>query len=569
MKHPGSQTFPGHNHPSRQAAPHARPSKGVGTRGDAQRHVVVLCPDWPVVAWGIPLNEPAAVFVANRVVSCSPAARLEGVAVGQRRRDAQSRCPDIAVLEQDLDREARLFEPVAAALTDITPQVEITGPGVVGFPTLGPSKFFGGDLAMAAKITQTLEPVLRDRGQLYMGIADGVFGARLAAKTSADIGEVSGSSTPIIVDPGGSAEFLSGFGVDALGLPELADVLQRLGLRTLGDFAALSIDDVVGRFGAEGRMAHRLARGIDQYPPDLRKPAADMAVTWWFDPPTERIDPCAFAAKALADEMNRALNDRGLACIRVAIEAETENGEEFTRLWRHEGTLSAAALAERARWQLDGWLHQARVAHRSANTDPDAGVGSAIARLSLIPDEVVPATGRQLGFWGGRAERADDVSRAVARIQGILGSESVRVPEWSGGRGPAEQISLIPAAAVDLGEPREGADSNHIHQPWPGQIPPPAPSEVGSVVGVVELVASSGESLVVTGRGELIGTPEWLIAGSEEREVDRWAGPWPADERWWDPSAHRRRARMQIVLSDGTAHLVVTENQTWTIEATY
>ena len=156
MKHPGSQTFPGTgDHPSRQktnTAP-AKKADQSSEQSEAPRHVVVLCPDWPVVAWGIPLNEPAAVFVANRVVACSPAARVEGVAIGQRRRDAQSRCPDIAVLEQDLDREARLFEPVAAALTDITPRVEITGPGIVGFPTLGPSKFFGGDVAMAKKIT--------------------------------------------------------------------------------------------------------------------------------------------------------------------------------------------------------------------------------------------------------------------------------------------------------------------------------------------------------------------------------------------------------------------------------
>lgn len=545
------------NHPSRSSI------------DEATRFACVLCPDWPVVAWGVPLSEPAAVFVANRVVACSPAARVEGVAVGQRRRDAQSRCPDLAILDQDIDREARLFEPVAAALTDITPRVEISGPGLLGFPTLGPSKFFGGDEAMAARVADTLDPVLQNRGELFMGIADGVFSARLAAQTSADIGEMGGGSTPIVVEPGGSPAFLSGFGVATLEIPELADVLMRLGLRTLGQFAELTPDDVIGRFGAEGRVAHRLARGIDQYPPNLRKPAVDLAATWWFDPPTERIDTCAFAAKALADQLNRSLNDNGLACIRVAIEAETENGDEFSRLWRHEGTLSAAALAERARWQMDGWLHQARLGHASAGRDQDAGVGSAIARLSLIPDEVVPATGRQLGFWGGRAERADDVSRAVARIQGILGAESVRVPEWRGGRGPAEQIALIPAAAVDLGEPREGSDSDHIVQPWPGQIPPPAPSEIGSELGVIDLITESGESVRVTGRGELIGTPDWLIVGDTELAVDRWAGPWPADERWWDPASHRRRARMQIVLADQTAHIVVTEQQQWTIEATY
>ncbi len=537
------------------------------------RMAVVLCPDWPVVAWGVPLNEPAAVFVANRVVSCSPAARLDGVRVGQRRRDAQGRCPDLAILEQDTDREARLFEPVAAALTNMTPRVEVAGPGLVGFPTRGPSRFFGGDESLAHKVQETLMPVLADRGELFVGMADGVFAARMAAQTASQIlgdGQLAGAMRqPVIVPSGASAGFLSGFGVEVLGLPDLVDVLVRLGLRTLGQFAEISANDVVGRFGAEGLMAHRLARGVDQYPPDLRRPATDMAVTWFFDPPTERIDPCAFAAKALADELNRALEEKGLACIRVAIEAETEAGEEFSRLWRHEGTLSAAALAERARWQLDGWLHQARMGHAGAGRNPDAGVGSAIARLTLIPDEVVPATGRQLGFWGGRAERADDVSRTVARLQGILGADSVRVPEWSGGRGPAEQIQLIPAAAVDLGEPRVGADPANVNQPWPGKIPPPAPAEVGSLVGSVFVLDEAAEEVTVSGRGVMPTDPVWLVIGSKEHQITSWAGPWPADERWWDPGSHRRRARMQVVLEDATAHLLTVEQQEWTIEATY
>ena len=113
------------------------------------RMAVVWCPDWPVVAWGVPLDEPAAVLVANRVVATSPAARAEGVRVGQRRRDAQSRCPGLAVLERDVDREVRLFEPVVAALEAFTPRIEVTGPGLAGFHTRGPSRFFGGDDTLA------------------------------------------------------------------------------------------------------------------------------------------------------------------------------------------------------------------------------------------------------------------------------------------------------------------------------------------------------------------------------------------------------------------------------------
>jgi len=91
------------------------------------RTLVVWCPDWPAVAAarqaGKPASNPVAVFHSNRVQACTTAARAEGVHVGQRRRDAQSRCPDLLIAQVDLDRDGRLFEPVAAAVESIAPGV--------------------------------------------------------------------------------------------------------------------------------------------------------------------------------------------------------------------------------------------------------------------------------------------------------------------------------------------------------------------------------------------------------------------------------------------------------------
>ncbi|MET1050871.1 MAG: DNA polymerase Y family protein, partial [Acidimicrobiales bacterium] len=58
--------------------------------GAAVRTLVVRCGDWPIVAAGLSLDIPAAVFFANRVVASSPAARADGVVPHQRRREAQS-----------------------------------------------------------------------------------------------------------------------------------------------------------------------------------------------------------------------------------------------------------------------------------------------------------------------------------------------------------------------------------------------------------------------------------------------------------------------------------------------
>ncbi len=82
-----------------------------------------------------------------------------------------------------------------------------------------------------------------------VGVADGLFAAVLAARDGT------------IVPAGGTADFLAPFPVSVLGQPELAELLHRLGVRTLGDFAALPEAHVLGRFGSDGAAGHRVAQG--------------------------------------------------------------------------------------------------------------------------------------------------------------------------------------------------------------------------------------------------------------------------------------------------------------------
>ena len=525
------------------------------------RTLVAWVPDWPVLAAGIPADTPAAVLFANRVVACSAGARAEGVVRGLRRREAQGRCPGLVVLEHDPGRDARAFEPVVAAVAAFAPRVEVVRPGVVAVATLGPSRYFGGDGALAARvagavaglersgarndmISMSLCTPERDRGSglaCRVGIADGVFAAGLAARAG------------LVVAPGASPAFLAPFPVATLDRPDLAGLLVRLGLRTLGAFAALPAADVLARFGPDGARAHRLARGLDERPLAGHEPPPDFAVQVELDPPALRVDTAAFAAKALADELHRNLATRGLACTRVRIEAETEHGEHLARLWRSDGALTPPAMADRVRWQLDGWLHAAAYADR-----PTGG----LARLRLVPDQVVPDDGRQLGFWGGSAEAADRAARVLARVQGMLGPEAVVTAVPSGGRHPGEQVTLVP-----WGDVREPA--RPVEPPWPGRVPPPSPATVFAPPLAAEVEGPAGEAVGVTGRGAVTAAPARLsVDGARWATVAGWAGPWPADERWWDLAARRRRARFQVVAGGG-AWLLALEAGRWWAEATY
>lgn len=508
--------------------------------------------DWPVVAAGYGGAGEVVVVSANRVVAASAAARAGGVREGMVRREAQRLCPDVVVVAADPGRDARAWEPVVAAVETFTTGVEVARPGVVALAARGPSRYFGGDGALGQRVAAA---VAAAAGQpCLVGVADGRLAATLAAR-SAPAGDA-----VRVVSAGASAAFLAPWPVAVLERPELADLLVRLGLATLGHLASLPRTAVLARFGPDGIAAHRLARGLDERPLAARTPPPDLAVAAEMDPPADRVDTAAFVGKSLADELHGRLGELGLACTVVAIEAHTDHGETLTRRWRHEGALSAGAVADRVRWQLDGWITSGQTT---------AGIN----RLRLVPEEVRPDNGRQLGLWGGSAAAGERVGRSLARIQGLLGPEAVVTAVIGGGRDPASQVRLVP-----WGDPRGDAKTSpgprrHRRRaevaPWPGRLPGPAPAAVYPVPVPAQVLDAAGRAVTVTARGLVSAAPAtFSVAGGPGVAVQGWAGPWPAEERWWDGGG-RRRARFQLGVAGGAVHLVSRQGGRWWLEATY
>jgi protein ImuB len=137
----------------------------------------------------------------------------------------------------------------------------------------------------------------------------------------------------------------------------------------------------------------------------------------------------------------------------------------------------------------------------------------------------------------------------------------VVTPVLGGGRGPADRVRLVP-----WGDERvPHADPE---QPWPGQLPAPSPSTVLSRPMTVAVLDGEGTAVDITDRYVLSGKPcQLMVNGSRPRPVTSWAGPWPIDERWWE--AGRERARLQILLADGAALLLIHEKRRWLVEGWY
>ena len=151
-------------------------------------------------------------------------------------------CPE---LQQEGPRgeEARRFVQVVVRAGELCPWVHPVRLGVCALPARGPARFFGGEEMVVPLL---VEAVGEDA---HVGVADVLFAAILAARSR------------LIVPAGDVCQFLAPWSVATLARPDLAVTLQRLGVTTLGQFAALPPPHVSDRFGADAAACHKVARG--------------------------------------------------------------------------------------------------------------------------------------------------------------------------------------------------------------------------------------------------------------------------------------------------------------------
>jgi protein ImuB len=446
-----------------------------------------------------------------------------------------------------------------------------------------------------AAVDELLGPVTAAAGAPGLGVADGRFAARVAAQTALRAGSMRPAEQRVmVVAPGEGPAHLAplplGWLVDAGDVErELVELFVRLGLRTLGDLAALPEADVLARFGSPGSLAWQMAAGRDDRPMGAEDPPEGLAVVHHFDAPVQQLDTAVFVGRRLAEHLTSVLADDGRVCTQFVVVAETEHGETSERVWSLSTGFTAAAMVERVRWQLDGWARLDPSAIDLRDPDPDAdpltesGVPtSGIIQLRLEPTEVRADDGVQLGLWGGRSQADDWAQRAASRLAGLVGDEQVVVAEWRGGRHPADVHRWIPASLSSRLDPGSRPSSASVpsaeaaaaaearRPPWPGALPMPSPATVPVEPVPVDVLDARGRSVSVSGRGSISAAPVVVrTPEGERRGVAAWAGPWLVDERWWDPARHRRLARVQLLTDDGSAHLAVLERGRWSLTATY
>ncbi len=366
-----------------------------------------------------------------------------------------------------------------------------------------------------------------------------------------------------VVPAGGSASFLRALPVQVLQDDgprgrELVGLLQRLGLRTLGDLADLPGAAVEHRLGTYGADVRRRARGEDRALFAARTPPPELESDVFFEPPLDSVEAITFSVRTTAERFVSQLAHHQLVVTAVRVEAETDGVVCSSRAWLHPRHFSARDLVDRVHWQLQsaevgGALRGRKRSRHGTGPDRPHQVRARGGRARRRPRRGA------VGWRGRRSRRAGGGARA--------GHGRLRRRTTTGAAGGPQPCSQAVARAVGRAGRRPAPRRPAVAGPGPGSGTGPGVRDPP----VAEVVDEAGRDVHVTDRGVVTGDPRRFRVGGgllPWQPVTAWAGPWPADEGWWSGGTGPS-ARFQVVGADGRAWLLLRSPAGWALEAGY
>lgn len=206
----------------------------------------------PVVVGGMPTDR-------NLVMSCSYAARAVGVRPGMMLAEAARLCPTAVFRRGDSQGANRLRERVVDVALAATPRVEVTSIDDLYADLSGTDRALGPPIDVAGVLRA------RIRDEVGLPVTIGIGSSRTMARLA---GKLAKPGAVAHIFAGGERAFLANLPVAHLpGCGHATGrMLERFGVRTVGELALVPREVLFASFGAHGLVLHDRARGIDRDP---------------------------------------------------------------------------------------------------------------------------------------------------------------------------------------------------------------------------------------------------------------------------------------------------------------
>jgi len=237
-------------------------------------------------------------------------------------------CPELALITPDPSRAGQIWEAVLARIEATGAAVESERDGEAFFDAAGVQRLHGGLEGVLGTIGARLGPN-------FLVAAAPTRLAALAMAGEMPVDELPGKRC--VLPPEETAAFLATLPLTILldRLPgpaqearRMLEAMRRLGLRTLGDLAALPLDAVADRFGPTGLAARDLALGLEG--PIRPRPPYEQMVEWLDLPDAATGLHLEGGLTILCDRLAGRLRSTGASARTLLVEARLLGGGSWS-----------------------------------------------------------------------------------------------------------------------------------------------------------------------------------------------------------------------------------------------
>lgn len=451
------------------------------------------------------------------IQECNSTARQAGVSESMTVPQALARCPRLLVCARSETGETEATAVLRTAAFFLSPSVEETEPGVCtadltlgaglnhqGLVERGIALLHAHDLPATAGLGRT--PLLA----LY---------AAQQAKPSAPVLRVTDERTFLFPLPLAVARPSA----------ELAPILHRWGLRTLGDFNALPRADLLQRFGVAGAEFADRCRGGEPRPLRTVALPSQFHARHDLEEPLASLEPLLFVLRRLLDRLEGELRQTGQAAAEIILRLKLET----ECVHSHRTVLPEPAV-------------DAGILFRALHS-PLATLQTAAAIAGLDVELIsTRALVRQTGLFEHGLKDPHGFAETLARLAARIGADHIGTPRLVESYRP-DTFELTPPIPL-LTPP---APPPH-HAPLGGPLRrfrPPLPA-------TLEFVPDDPR-------------PHYVHTSRFAGEITTLAGPWRSSGGWWQSEGQWDRIEWDIGLADGGLYRLLNTNGAWFIEGEY
>jgi len=444
-----------------------------------------------ILAGAPPLTK---VFAVNRE------AKELGVETGMTKAQTEA-FKGIAWRWRSLSQESTAYAALLDCAWTISPQVD-DGPrregrdfsDTVVLDLAGCEKLFGSP----EKIAHDLRRVASEVG-FETNVA--VAGSPLAAVSAAQ------GFTGVTVIPDGEEGLRIGrLSLEALRIPfEFVETLNRWGIRTCGDFAALPEIAIVERLGQEGLSWWRLAQGTDAKPLIAKDFPSNFEERMDLESPVDLLEPLLFVLNRLLDQL----------CVRLRLHILAMGEIKVTLTLERKDSRKKEPLLHIRTIRLPVPARDSKLLLKLLRLDLEAHPPSLPVTAVSMFATPVKTRSQQFGLFLPLSPDPERLEVTLARIQNTVGEKRVGAP-----------------VLLDTHSP-DSFQQNRFVLP---EVKEKRPAETKQATAVMRIYRPALPATVDFQNGK----PTLLSCEGVRRQILAFAGPWRRKGDWWSETAWER-----------------------------